>query len=1382
VSTVLFARRSRRQKPPAPEEDIELQEPPAVPENTGGGISSILLYAPMGLGALAMVMMFVRPGSGPLTYIGGGLMVCSVAGMMVAQILRKAVEHKQKLHGHRRDYIRYLGQLRRRVRKGLTDQRRAARWSHPDPRALWSLALGYRLWERRPSHDDFGEARIGVGAQRSALRLVAPDTKPIEDLEPLAAHALRRFMRAYSTLPEAPIAVYLRGFARIQLRPAPEDATPPAGSATTGDGADAEPSGAGFPSGDDETPGPRAALGRPTGAAHGSPPAAPDTDAEPVLDLVRALLAQVTTAHGPGDVRVVVAASAARRERWDWCKWLPHHLDPDVRDGAGELRLVADSLAGAEELAGGAGFTGRPGFEQNSPITSTEPLVILVLDDVSVPEDHRAGGEGYRNTVVLDVGGSLPWAARPDTLYLEIATDQVSTVTFDRLGKPHSRALCRPDALGEIAAAALARTMARYRIGTASTAGDEPLVADYDLAALLGVGDVRTFDPVRYRAERRSARRRLRVPIGIAGPGGPLELDLKESAEDGMGPHGMCVGATGSGKSELLRTLVLALATTHSSEDLNFVLVDFKGGAAFLGFDRLPHTSAVITNLVDELELVDRMKDALTGELTRRQEHLRAAGNYASRRDYEAARAEGVPLEPMPALFVVVDEFSEMLTSKPEFIDVFAMIGRLGRSLGVHMLLASQRLDEGRISKVETHLSYRIGLRTFSPGESRSVIGVPDAYELPSSPGNGYLRPDTQTLVRFKGAYSSAPYRPARRRTAPTEVEQQVIAYSSDYVEPPHTPEPEPDPDPEPAPRTQAMIDVLIERLEGIGPRAHQVWLPPLQKAPTLDQLLPPLVDDPDYGLRPVGELGTGALSVPVGLVDLPDQQRRDLLVADLAGPRGNVAVVGGPQSGKSTLLRTLIAGLALTHSAREVQFYCLDFGGTLSSLSGLPHVGSVGGRLDRDRVTRTVLEATNLLARREALFAANGIDSMATYRRARAAGRFHDEDPYGDVFLVVDGWYTVRQDFETLEERFTEIAARGLSFGVHLVVAASRWAEMRPWLRDVLGTRFELRLGDPSDSEVNGRFAATVPQRPGRGITPGRLHFLTALPRIDGDQRTSDLAEATTDLAEALTGPDGPTAPPVRLLPTTLPPSDLPAPTAPSGTAEMRMPLGVEDVQLGVQWLDFDASPHLMVFGDAETGKTSLLRHIARAVAAHHPGDDAKVMFGDVRRELYDAIPQDNQIDYAVGSDALAGSIANVAAALKKRVPGPDIPPSRLPLRDWWTGGRLYIVVDDLELVEGGMSGGPLEPLLPLIAQGADIGLHLIVARSTSGASRSMMNPVMRRMWELGTPAVLFSCPREEGNFLGSVRPRTLPPGRAQFINRRRGVRLVQTPLHSSA
>ncbi len=618
MSTVLFARRARRQKPPSPDDEIAIQEPPSVPEDTGGGISSVLMLAPMGLMSLAMVMMFVRPGSGLLSYIGGGVMLLAAVVMIFSQMLRSSMQHKQKLQGHRRDYIRYLTQLRDRVRSSLVAQQRTVRWLHPDPGALWSLSLSYRLWERRPAHDDFGEVRIGLGPQRSSTTLVAPDTKPIEDLEPLAAHALRRFLRTYSTLPDAPIAVYLRGFAQIQF--------------------------------------------------------GGESDPDAVHAMVRAMLGQLATAHAPGDVRIVIAAADEQRHRWDWCKWLPHNQDPDLRDAAGDVRLVADTLADAEALAG-PDFTGRPRFEPSTPVTPSEPLVVLVLDGVTVGPDHRAAEGGYRNTVVLDLSDSLPWSPRGDALFLEVLADEVRTVSFDRLGKPHGRRLCRPDALSPTRAATLARTISRYRIGQAQNSTDEPLAVDYDLAGLLGLGDVRTFDPVRYRRERTSSRRRLRVPIGMTAAGGPLELDLKESAEDGMGPHGMCIGATGSGKSELLRTLVIALATTHSSEDLNFILVDFKGGAAFLGFDRLPHTSAVITNLEDEIELVDRMQDALTGELTRRQEHLRASGNYASRRDYEAARGQGADLEPMPALCVVVDEFSEMLAAKPEFVDVFAAIG-----------------------------------------------------------------------------------------------------------------------------------------------------------------------------------------------------------------------------------------------------------------------------------------------------------------------------------------------------------------------------------------------------------------------------------------------------------------------------------------------------------------------------------------------------------------------------------------------------------------------------------------------------------------------------------------------------------------------------------
>src|SRR6185437_11695283 len=264
----------------------------------------------------------------------------------------------------------------------------------------------------------------------------------------------------------------------------------------------------------------------------------------------------------------------------------------------------------------------------------------------------------------------------------------------------------------------------------------------------------------------------------------------KESAQDGMGPHGLLIGATGSGKSELLRTIVLGLAASHSSEMLNFVLVDFKGGASFAPLARLPHVAALITNLANELTLVDRMTDAINGELVRRQELLRQAGNYASLRDYEQARTGGAALAPLPSLLIVCDEFSELLTAKPDFIDLFLQIGRVGRSLGVHLLLASQRLEEGRLRGLDTHLSYRIGLRTFAPLESRTVLGVSDAYELPRSPGHGYLKYGTEPLTRFRAAYVSGPYRPTGAAVAVSGAggRSRVIDYGTEYVPVPSQP------------------------------------------------------------------------------------------------------------------------------------------------------------------------------------------------------------------------------------------------------------------------------------------------------------------------------------------------------------------------------------------------------------------------------------------------------------------------------------------------------------------------------------------------------------------------------------------------------------------
>jgi len=253
---------------------------------------------------------------------------------------------------------------------------------------------------------------------------------------------------------------------------------------------------------------------------------------------------------------------------------------------------------------------------------------------------------------------------------------------------------------------ALARRLSPFRINAGEDErGEDPLLSNVGFMDLLGLPDARTFD-VAQSWRPRPLRDRLRVPVGVGEHGELVELDIKESAQEGMGPHGLCIGATGSGKSEFLRTLVLGMITTHSSAALNLILVDFKGGATFLGLDSAPHVAAVITNLADDLTMVDRMKDALAGEMNRRQELLKRAGNFANVKECERARENGADLDPLPALFIVVDEFSELLAQKPDFADLFVAIGRLGRSLQMHLLLASQRLEEGKLRGLDSHVTY----------------------------------------------------------------------------------------------------------------------------------------------------------------------------------------------------------------------------------------------------------------------------------------------------------------------------------------------------------------------------------------------------------------------------------------------------------------------------------------------------------------------------------------------------------------------------------------------------------------------------------------------------------------------------------------------------
>ncbi len=1328
MSTAL--RGARLDEPELPTGQIELQAPPQIQEHEGA--SGVLMNAIPMLGSLGSIVLVATMGSrtGGRSYIAAGMFLFATLGFIIVQLDRQRKQRAQQVTGSRTEYLRYLANVRQVAREAADQQRRALSWHHPEPSALPSLAEERsRVWEHGSSDANFLHVRYGVCAQPLSVELVPPESAPIDQVDPAAASALHRLLVVHRLQPNLPASIDLRAFDRIELC-GPE---------------------------------------------------------EPARALARAMLCSAAAFHAPEHLAIAVLTTEQNLAHWDWLKWLPHAQSAQQSDAVGPSRMITTSLADIAALLP-PDLSDRPRFGAEERPAS--PHILLVTDAARLPPgNHVVPPDGLHGVTVLDLPTRWDELEDPTRLRLEFDTlteegggtsDGKAPVTALRLREEPIRALA--DQCDLATAEAFARRIAPLHTvttGPTETSSGE-ITGPTDFMDLLGLGDVHSFEPsAAWR--HRPARDRLRVPIGLGEGGATVHLDIKESAQQGMGPHGLVIGATGSGKSELLRTLVLGMAMTHSPEHLNLVLVDFKGGATFAGMSGMPHVSAMITNLAQELTLVDRMQDALSAEMVRRQELLRRAGNFASVRDYEKARAAGEELEPLPSLFIVVDEFSEMLSAKPEFIDLFVAIGRLGRSLGLHLLLASQRLEEGRLRGLESHLSYRVGLRTFSAGESRSVLGVPDAYELPPVPGLGYLKPDQSSLLRFKAAYVSGPPsgKVRVRRDEGGQV-QGILPFTIAQVQALAPVEPEPAPaEPEPTPVRQgeqeALLDLAVGRMAGRGPSAHQVWLPPLDVPDTLDQLMPDLVEDPELGLVSPHWRRLGGLVVPLGTVDRPREQRRDTMTVNLSGATGHVAVVGGPRSGKSTLLRTIVTSMALTTTPLESQFFVLDFGGgTFAPLASLPHVAGVGTRSEPDVVRRIVAEVQGVVDRREAYFRAQGIDSIETYRTRRAAGR--SDDGWGDVFLVVDGWSTLRADFDDLEVELQQLSARGLTFGLHIVVGAARWADFRSAMRDIFGTRLELRLGDPTDSEIDRKVAALVPAaRPGRGLEQGRHHFLGALPRTDATTDPATLGDGVEGLVKRVAAAwQGPVGPKLRLLPERIDLDRVRAHAASAGLPERLLLLGVNEKELAPVGLDADHEPHLLVFGDGRSGKSALLRTYAHEIMRTRTPKQAQIVVVDYRRSLLGEVPDEYLLNYLTSGVQAAPVLKDLADYLEQRIPGPDVTPDQLRSRSWWQGAEVFVLVDDYDLVATQQSS-PVAPLQALLAQARDVGLHLALARRSGGASRALYEPVIQSLRDLAMPGLLLSGSPDEGPILGNLKPAPAPPGRGRLVSRDRGCEVIQ-------
>ncbi|MGN6608477.1 MAG: FtsK/SpoIIIE domain-containing protein [Jatrophihabitans sp.] len=776
------------------------------------------------------------------------------------------------------------------------------------------------------------------------------------------------------------------------------------------------------------------------------------------------LVGQLAVLQSPRDVQFVVLTDREGADAWRWAAWLPHCRPQQGQDTVALLGTDTETVARrVAELT--AVLSARRAAVARREVVA-DPDIVVVLDGarrlralpgvVGLLRDGSALGV---HAICLDADERL----LPEECGAVITAGPAGTASGGglRVQQQHADTVdgVRPDLVPAAWYQRVARAMAPVR--DVSDADDDAVLPS--AARLLDVLELEPPTPEAVVGRWTVQPASTAATVGIS-LDGPFAIDLRRD-----GPHGLVAGTTGAGKSELLQTLVASLAVANRPDAMTFVLVDYKGGAAFKDCVDLPHTVGMVTDL--DTHLVERALTSLSAELTRR-EHILAGAGAKDIEDYADAAARDRGLAPLPRLLIVIDEFASMARELPDFVTGLVNIAQRGRSLGIHLLLATQRPTGVVSPEIRANTNLRIALRMTDPSESSDVIDAPDAARISKgTPGRAYGRLGPAWLVPFQAGRGGGRRPGTRGAHERREVWAQVLD-RDDLGRPPAQP-----PQRGGAVEQEELTDlaVLVQAIRGADarlglPPQHSPWLPALPDLLTTDEL------------ARIGGVPDGAVpSVPFALEDLPGQQARR--VAAIEWSRfGHLFIAGAPRSGRSQALRT-IAGMVAAHvSTADVHLYGIDCGnGALLPLTALPHCGAVVQRTQAERATRLITRLKAEVLRRQELLGAGGFADITEQRAAAAP-----DERLPHLLVLVDRWEGFvpslgELDGGALTEALWMVLREGASVGVHVVISGDR-SLLTGRISALTEDKLVLRLTDRGDFSLVGLNPRKIPEEMPQG------------------------------------------------------------------------------------------------------------------------------------------------------------------------------------------------------------------------------------------------------------------------------------------------------------